>query len=156
MGMLPTSIPSLTLVPAVPTDFEALVAIRIEAMRESLERIGRFDPARARERFRAGFTAESTRHIALGEERVGFLVVKPQIDALLLDHLYIKPAYQSRGFGAAVLQMVFAHARSQSLAVRVGALRESASNRFYLRHGFQLIERGEFDNYYVRPAENAL
>ncbi|WP_122234632.1 GNAT family acetyltransferase, partial [Pseudomonas syringae group genomosp. 3] len=23
--------------------------------------------------------------------------------------------------------------------------------RFYLRHGFQLVESGEFDNYYVRP-----
>ncbi|WP_081012134.1 GNAT family acetyltransferase, partial [Pseudomonas syringae group genomosp. 3] len=30
-------------------------------------------------------------------------------------------------------------------------LKESDSNRFYLRHGFQLVESGEFDNYYVRP-----
>jgi len=30
------------------SDQEALVAIRIEAMRESLERLGRFDPDRAR------------------------------------------------------------------------------------------------------------
>lgn len=153
--MLSTSVPSFTLTPAVSTDFDALVDIRIEAMRESLERIGRFDPVRARERFRIGFAAEYTRHIVLGDERIGFVVVKPQTDALLLDHLYIKPAHQGSGIGAAVLQIVFAEARSQSLAIRVGALRESASNRFYLRHGFQLIERGEFDNYYERPAEIA-
>jgi GNAT superfamily N-acetyltransferase len=154
--MASTTDAQVTLAPADSTDFDALVAIRIEAMRESLERIGRFDPARARERFRVGFAAEFTRHIVVGHEQVGFVVVKPQVHALLLDHLYVRPAYQGQGIGAAVLQLVFAQARSQSLPVRVGALRESDSNRFYLRHGFQLIERGEFDNYYVRPVENAL
>ncbi|RMN79860.1 hypothetical protein ALQ56_05513, partial [Pseudomonas syringae pv. papulans] len=46
--------PDITLVTVQPEDFETLVAIRIEAMRESLERVGRFDPVRARERFREG------------------------------------------------------------------------------------------------------
>ena len=41
-------------------------------------------------------------------------------------------------------------------AVRVGALKESDSNRFYLRHGFVFERAGEFDNYYVRPAPGAL
>jgi hypothetical protein len=41
--------------PAAASDRESLVLIRIEAMRESLERIGRFDPARARERLESGF-----------------------------------------------------------------------------------------------------
>jgi len=125
-------------------------------MRESLERLGRFDPARARERFRSGFSPEHTQHIVVGGQRVGFLAVKPQGGALLLDHLYIKPEHQGRGIGASVLQRVFAQACTMSLPVRVGALRESASNRFYQRHGFQLVDRGEFDNYYVRRTQNAL
>ena len=32
------------------SDFDAMLAIRIEALRESLERLGRFDPVHARER----------------------------------------------------------------------------------------------------------
>jgi hypothetical protein len=40
--------PDIILRTARPEDFEALVALRIEAMRESLERVGRFDPVRAR------------------------------------------------------------------------------------------------------------
>ena len=40
---------------AVQSDAEVLVDIRIAAMRKSLERIGRFDPQRARERFLASF-----------------------------------------------------------------------------------------------------
>lgn len=147
---------SVTLAFAESSDFECLVAIRIEAMRESLERIGRFDAIRARERFRAGFSPEQTRHIIVAGERIGFVVLKAQGDELLLDHLYVKPGAQGQGIGAAVLAHVFAEADEQALSVRVGALRESASNRFYLRHGFQLVERGEFDNYYTRPSRNAL
>ena len=48
---------SLRFEPAAASDLEQLVQLRIEAMRESLERIGRFDPARARERFSGPFAA---------------------------------------------------------------------------------------------------
>lgn len=37
-------------------------------------------------------------------------------------------------------------------ALRVGALRGSDANRFYVRHGFQLVQEDTWDNYYVRPA----
>lgn len=143
------------LTPANAADAEALVAIRIEAMRESLERIGRFDAARARERFVSGFAPEHTRWIEVGSERVGFVVVKPVDGGLMLDHLYLRPVHQGRGIGAAVLARVFHDADAAQLALRVGALRESAANRFYLRHGFTLVEQAEFDNYYVRPCAGA-
>jgi ribosomal protein S18 acetylase RimI-like enzyme len=147
--------PSITLSPAAEGDFDALVAVRIEAMRESLERIGRFDAVRARERFRSSFSAAHTRHVLASSERVGFVVTKFQEKHLLLDHLYIKPSYQGRGIGAQVLRFVFAEAEEHRLPVRVGALRESRSNDFYVRHGFHLLERGEFDNHYERKAQHA-
>jgi adenylate kinase family enzyme/ribosomal protein S18 acetylase RimI-like enzyme len=146
------NMPAIDLIAAQPSDAEALVAVRLEAMRESLERIGRFNPERARERFLSGFIPAHTQHIVVAGERAGFVVVKPADDALLLDHLYIRPACQRRGIGAAVLASVFADADARSLPVRVGALVGSESNRFYQRHGFELVEQAEWDNYYVRPA----
>jgi ribosomal protein S18 acetylase RimI-like enzyme len=146
---------AIALTAAGSEDFEALLALRIEAMRESLERIGRFDLARARERFQAGFSVEHTRHIEVEGKRVGFVVVKPQVDCLLLDHLYIHPSTQSQGIGAAVLARVIEEANVKSLPIRVVALRESDSNRFYVRHGFVLVEQSKFDNYYIRTGKNA-
>jgi GNAT superfamily N-acetyltransferase len=144
--------PVLHYVNATTEDADALVALRIAAMRESLERMGRFDPARARERFMAGFAPQHTQHILQAGERIGFYVFKPAQAGLSLDHLYIQPGHQGHGVGAAVLAHVFAQADAQGLPVHVGALRGSDSNRFYLRHGFALVEQGEFDNYYVRAA----
>jgi GNAT superfamily N-acetyltransferase len=142
----------LQLVPSQAADAEALVALRIEAMRESLEQIGRFDPTRARERFLSGFSPAHTRHIELAGERVGFVVTKPLPDALLLDHLYLRPASQGLGLGGEVMRRVLAEAAALGLpALRVGALRGSRSNAFYQRHGFRLVAESEFDNHYERP-----
>lgn len=141
----------ITLIPAVADDFEALLALRIDAMRESLERIGRFDFARARERFRSTFNPPATRHVEVAGARVGFVALRRADDQVVLDHLYIRPGHQGEGLGARVLQWVFAQADTLRLPVRVGALRESDSNRFYLRHGFRLVEQAEFDNHYLRP-----
>ena len=146
---------SITLAPVIESEFEELLSIRIEAMRESLEAVGRFNPVRARERFRSGFSPEHTQHILSHGMKVGFVVTKPREQHVLLDHLYVRPSHQGQGIGGVVLKLVFAQAESLRLPVKVGALRESRSNRFYTRHGFQLVEQGEFDNYYERRARSA-
>ena len=143
---------AVTLLPACADDFEDLLALRTAAMRESLERIGRFDLARARARFERSFVPNTTRHVLAAAGRVGFVAIKPAPAGLLLDHLYIHPDQQGRGLGSAVLAIVLEEADAAGHSVRVGALRGSDSNRFYVRHGFIRVEESEFDIYYVRPA----
>ena len=137
---------------ATAADADALATLRVAAMRESLEHLGRFDPRRARDRFLATFEPAHTRHIVVDGERVGFVVLRAQGEEWLLDHLYVLPSFQGRGIGAAVLRDVFASADAHGRALRVGALRESGANRFYARHGFELVGRTEWDNHYLRPA----
>lgn len=149
---MPNASPIITFCAADASDAEALVALRIRAMRESLERLGRFDSVRSRERFLSAFSPKSTRHILVDGDRAGFVVVKPDGDGLLLDHLYIDPRFQNRSVGASVLATVFAEADARGVPLRVGALRGSDSNRFYQRHGFELVNEDEWDIYYVRPA----
>lgn len=103
-----------------------------------------------------GFSPGLTKHIVKNGTRVGFVVVKPDGDGLLLDHLYIHPDYQNQGIGQWVLHQVFDEADVQGKAIKVGALKGSDSNRFYARHGFELVEQAEWDNYYVRQAKGAV
>jgi GNAT superfamily N-acetyltransferase len=135
---------------AIEQDFEPLLELRIAAMRESLERIGRFAPERARQRFRASFVPEHTRHVLVQGKRVGFVAVTRSSEGLGLEHLYVHPDEQGRGIGSAVLAIVFHEADTLGQPLRVGALRDSVSNRFYQRHGFVLVEEGPWDIYYVR------
>jgi GNAT superfamily N-acetyltransferase len=132
------------------SDADTLLAIRIAAMRESLERIGRFDPQRARERFLASFDPALCRFIEVDGIQSGFILIRPQEDHWLLDHFYILPRHQGKGIGTAVLQAVIADADLQRMPIRLGALRVSDSNRFYQRHGFIPTDEAEWDIYYVR------
>jgi len=133
---------------------EALACLRVEAMRESLERVGRFNEARAKARFLSGFVPANTRAVVVGGQLAGFFVVRPEGSGLSLDHLYIRPEHQGRGIGSRVLAEVFAQADARQQVVKVGALRESRSNEFYARHGFVLVEQTGYDNYYVRLPKN--
>lgn len=139
--------------PAKDDDFEDLLALRIEAMQESLERIGSFDAEKARERFTEAFSASHTRHILVDELRVGFLMLQPNGNELLLDHMYIRPEYQGRGIGGAVLRRLISEADASKVPIRVGAVREKEANRFHLGYGFQMVDQGEWDLYYVRGAK---
>jgi GNAT superfamily N-acetyltransferase len=134
-------------------DAEALVEIRILAMRESLQRISRFDPQRARDRFLAAFEPALCRYIVANGTKAGFVLVRPMVDHLLLDHLYVKPDHQGRGIGLAALRTVMAEADAKSMPIRLGALRGSDSNRFYQRHGFVQTDESEWDIYYVRDPQ---
>ncbi len=148
--------PPLALAPATDEDFEALLALRMAAMHESLQQLGRFDPQRARERLSRAFEPVHSRNILQGGERVGFVVLLPvpalHPDHLVLDHLYIAPQAQGQGVGSWVMAQVLAEADRLGLAVRVTALKLSDANRFYQRHGFELQHASEWDLHYVRPA----
>lgn len=146
----PASPLSVTFAAVTADDFEELAALRIAAMQESLERVGRFDPMRARERLRQSFYPEHTQAVVFDGQRIGFYTFRPADDGFHLDHFYIHPDYQSRGLGSQVMHRLLAAADAGAQPVHLGALRESASHRFYQRHGFEQTREDEWDIYYTR------
>jgi len=140
----------LSLQPVASGDFEAMLALRVDAMRPSLERVGRFDPERSRERLNATFVVPFMHHIVLdGDQRIGFVALRPEgTDALRLEHLYLRTGFQGLGIGEWVLQWAKAQARAQQLDIKLTALQQSDANRFYLRHGFVLEGEEGVDLHY--------
>ncbi|WP_210712408.1 GNAT family N-acetyltransferase [Pseudomonas sp. MWU349] len=141
------------LLPTSLSDLETLVQMRIAAMRESLERLGRFDPQRARERFAASFAAERCHFILSDGQPVGFIQSQSHGDHLRLQHLYVLPQFQGRGLGAKALEQLLERSANEQLPIHLDALRGSDSNRFYRRLGFVQVGESEWDIHYVRPAD---
>ncbi|MEO6873913.1 MAG: GNAT family N-acetyltransferase [Opitutaceae bacterium] len=121
-------------------------------MRASLEHVGRFEPTRARDRLQKSFFPEHSQFILLDGNKVGFYTFRRTDDGFRLDHLYIHPSHQSQGVGSLVLQTLIAQADAQRQPVHVGALKESAANHFYARHGFHPQAQDAWDIHYIRPA----
>ncbi|MDE2093306.1 MAG: GNAT family N-acetyltransferase [Burkholderiales bacterium] len=137
--------------PVAEADFGDLLALRIAVMRESLERVGRFDPQRAAQRFRSTFRAAQTRRIHVGGEAAGCVATWDEAEALRVEHFYLAARFQRLGLGGAVLRRLFDEAPPYAQCFRVGALRGSDANRFYRRHGFVQVSESEWDIEYERP-----
>lgn len=136
--------------PATEDDFESLLDLRLRTMRAHLERIGRFDPVRARQRFRRGFSPAYTRLILADGGVAGCVTLKPVPTGLEIEHFYIEPALQGAGLGSGVLRRLLADADACGLPVTIGVLKQSPAARFYQRQGFVYSHDGPFDDYFVR------
>ncbi|MEJ5029439.1 GNAT family N-acetyltransferase [Comamonas sp. MYb69] len=131
----------LSFAPVAASDFEALFALRVAAMRPSLERLGIFNLDHARKRFERQFAPQYMRHICVdegaGPQRAGLLTVVPYEDGRLkLQHLYLLPAWHNRRIGDWAMQQVQNQARREGRAVWLEVLNQSDAIRFYERHGF--------------------
>ena len=141
---------AITFEPAAESDFERLLELRIRVLRPHLERVGRFDPERARRYFREGYDPTHLRLILVGGRFAGCVALKPGEDGLVLEHLYLDDALQGRGIGGAVHRRLLAEADAAGQAIRLGVLKGSPAARLYERHGFAWTHAEPYDDYYVR------
>ena len=142
---------AFTFHPASASDLETLVALRIVALRESLERVGRFTRERARARFIASFRPEHTRLIRVGPALAGCVAFGPREEAWEIEHFYLDPAFQGAGLGGAVMTALLAEADAAGHAVALTVLEMSDANRFYARFGFAETGREGVDIFRRRP-----
>jgi GNAT superfamily N-acetyltransferase len=137
--------------PPGEADFEPLLALRIEVMREHLERVGRFEPARARRIFRGHFDEPGMRLVLTGDERVGCVGFRTAAECLKIDSFYLDRRWHNSGLGTAILRALLAEADARGLPVRLEVLTGSKADRFYQRHGFVKLSQDEIEAEYERP-----
>ncbi|MEV6399441.1 GNAT family N-acetyltransferase [Streptomyces sp. NPDC051907] len=119
-------------------------------MRPDLERLGRFDEHRVRQRLRDSFSSDHTSVIVADGAFAGCVTVRPAEDGLWLEHFYLAPGIQSRGLGSAVLRALLRQTDADGMLVRLNVLQGSAAQRLYERHGFALEAQDPIDVFMVR------
>ena len=95
--------------PGSEADFEPLLAIRIDVMREHLERVFRYKPSRARRIFREHFGARPAL-ILIGDETAGCVGFRVGEAEIKIDSFYLARRHHNRGLGAAILKVLLAEA----------------------------------------------
>lgn len=139
-----------TLRAATPADVEVIVELRAVVLRPDLERLGRFDEHRVRQRFRDAFV-ERHMSIIMAEGRfAGCVALRPAADGHWLEHFFIAPELQGLGLGSAVLRSLLARTDADGEPVRLNVLQGSAARRLYERHGFVVQTEDPVDVFMVR------
>lgn len=137
-------------------DVEAVAELRAVVLRADLERLGRYDEHRVRQRLRDGFAPEHTWVIEVGGVFAGCVALRPAEDAHWLEHFYLAPHLQGGGTGAAVLGRLLEQCDRDGTPVRLNVLRGSPARRLYERHGFTAETEDAVDVFMVREAATAV
>jgi GNAT superfamily N-acetyltransferase len=146
----PTNEDHVALRPAVSEDADWIAELRAVVMRPDLERLGRFDPVRVRQRFLAAYDPSVTSIIEAGGVPIGCLAVRQEDDARWVEHFYLAMAHQGRGIGAAVLAGVLAD-HQDARPFRLNVLQGSPARRLYERFGFVVEREDPVDVFMVLP-----
>lgn len=131
-------------------DVEVIAELRALVMRPDLERLGRFDEHRVRQRLRDSFSALHTSVIVADGAFAGCVTVRPDGDGRWLEHFYLAPAVQGRGLGSAVLRALLQQTDVDGAPVRLIVLQGSSARRLYERHGFTVDAEDPIDVLMVR------
>jgi len=131
-------------------DVEAVAELRATVLRADLERLGRYDERRVRQRLREAYVPEHTWIVDAGATFAGCVALRPAADAHWLEHFYLDPRLQGQGIGTAVLRWLLAGCDRDQLVVRLNVLQGSPARRLYERHGFTPESEDPVDVFMVR------
>ncbi len=136
--------------PASMADVEAVAELRAVVLKADLERLGRYDEQRVRQRLRAGFTPAHTWTIEVSGALAGCVALRPAAGAYWLEHFYLAPHLQGGGIGSAVLGSLLERCDREGALIRLNVLQGSPARRLYERHGFTVETEDEVDVFMVR------
>ncbi|KOG40907.1 GNAT family N-acetyltransferase [Streptomyces resistomycificus] len=136
--------------PASAADVEAVAELRAVVLRADLERLGRYDEQRVRQRLRDGFDPACTWVIEVGGAFAGRVALRPAADAHWLEHFYLAPELQGGGVGSGVLRGLLERCDRAGVLVRLNVLHGSPARRLYERHGFTTETEDPVDVFMVR------
>ncbi|MEV1316442.1 GNAT family N-acetyltransferase [Micromonospora arborensis] len=136
--------------PASLSDVDAVAELRAVVLRADLERLGRYDEQRVRQRLRDGFAPAYTWVVEVDGAFAGCVALRRADDAHWLEHFYLAPHLQGSGIGTAVLRELLERCDRDGAQVRLNVLQGSPARRLYERHGFTLETEDPVDVFMVR------
>ncbi|MER5450798.1 GNAT family N-acetyltransferase [Streptomyces sp. NPDC002766] len=136
--------------PATRADLEAVAELRAVVMRPDLERLGRYDEHRVRQRLRDRFEPAHTWVIEVDGAFAGCVALRPAEDAHWLEHFLLDPRLQGRGIGSAVLRELLGRSDRAGVPVRLNVLQGSPARRLYERFGFESQSEDPVDVFMLR------
>lgn len=127
---------------ATAGDFQRLLQIRNQVLREYIEQVRGWDEGLEEERFRKNFDPATTRVVLSDNCVIGFLGVRPENDVLYIAQAYIIPEYQGQGIGTALLRKVL----DGDVPVELYVMKlNTGARRLYERLGFRIKSELETD-----------
>jgi ribosomal protein S18 acetylase RimI-like enzyme len=138
---------------AVDADREFARRAHHDAYRDVVMRqFGAWDEAWQDRRFRASWMPDAHEILLWDGVPCGYLGVDERGDDFYVREIVVRPEFQGRGIGTAILQGVIERARQRGLPVRLQALHRNRAIELYRRLGFREVGRTDTHVLFERSA----
>ena len=136
----------ITIRQVTESDYDFLLALSIEAMKDYVEEVYGWDEAFQEEYFRKSFKPEHKRIIQCDGIDAGMYYVVDEDECYVIKRIQVLREYQNRGIGTEALRKILKRAERQSKAVKLRVFKINPARSLYERHGFQIT--GETETHY--------
>lgn len=138
---------------ATADDYDFLYQLHASTIKPYVEVIWGWHEEWQQEYFRAKFDPRNRQIIQVEGEDVGVLVLERKENEIFIALLEIKPSYQGRGIGTAIVRQIIEEGQSQNLPIILHVLRSNIRARYlYERLGFAVNEEQKFRYQMIYPA----
>ena len=133
--------PVYSLRPVTDDDYDFLFQLHVATMRPSVEATWGWNEAFQELYFQSRWDPANQHIVSIGKIDVGTITVEEEIGTVFLNLIEIRPEYQGRGLGTALIRDVLRDAHNRDLPVKLHVLKTNLRARqLYERLGFTILE----------------
>jgi ribosomal protein S18 acetylase RimI-like enzyme len=125
---------------ATDSDYDFLYQLKVTCLKEYITATWGWDESYQKEHFARNFNPKNSQIILVANVEVGELSAQDLEDELFLSRILIKPEYQERGLGTALIEDLQKQAEARKVPVTLQVLKVNPAHRLYQRLGFQIVE----------------
>jgi ribosomal protein S18 acetylase RimI-like enzyme len=135
---MPRDLPDFGFRPANAADFAFAWQVYRDVMKPLTEALLPWREARQKAVVAAALAEDGSALIVVETKEAGWLLVRETRDEIYLGHLYLLPAWQSRGIGSAILAQLKERARQARLPLALDVMTNNPARAFYEHRGFHV------------------
>jgi GNAT superfamily N-acetyltransferase len=136
--------------PAVSADKVFARRIYIDTTRPHVSHLPDWTDEYLNARFERRFIVTATRMILRDGVTVGWVRLSDSEGGIVLEQLYLDPAYHRQGIGTAIMGILVREWQSEGKPVSLRTLRRNPARHLYERFGFRIVDESQPNSFGMR------
>jgi ribosomal protein S18 acetylase RimI-like enzyme len=138
--------------PARPDDYDFALRLYVETMKPYTASFFEWVDKEQGDRFAGLYRLDETVIISHDSTEIGWFAFRESDAEISLLQFYIAPAYQRRGIGSQVRQVLIEQWRPSGKPIALGVLKNNPARRLYERFGFSIVGESDYKFFMRRSA----
>jgi ribosomal protein S18 acetylase RimI-like enzyme len=125
---------------AFEKDVDFLYSLHVATMKQYVDQVWGWEDVYQESLFRKNYVPANIQIIEYDDKDIGMLSVEERAGDVFLSTIEIRPEYQSKGIGTAIIKKIVADSAKKTKPVTLQVLKVNPAKGLYERLGFEVVE----------------